>query len=123
VEQEKKIPKCNICGMIYATWEDLARHIWSNKKTHSKSKKFAAKVLASVEKREHSQRLPMSEEIKQTNREVRRELSGEVQEVRTVCPNCKQVSSQKVEVEYLQDRHWRNSNGTPIINCGNCRSK
>jgi hypothetical protein len=117
-----KIPKCNICGTIYPTWEDLARHIWSNKETHGKSKKFAAKVLASVNKREYSQRTPMSAEIKQIAKDTVREISGKTELVRTVCPNCKRVEEQKIEVEYLKDRAWRNSNGTLIVNCQGCRN-
>ena len=65
----------------------------------------------------------MSEETRQILKECVREVSGETKLERTVCPNCRKVSEQRIEVEYLQDRGWRNSNGTLIINCENCKSE
>jgi hypothetical protein len=65
--------------------------------------------------------MPMSEETRKIIKECVREVSGETKLERTVCPNCRKVSEQRIEVEYLQDRGWRNSNGTLIVNCEICR--
>ncbi len=125
-----KIPKCTTCDDVFDTWEDLARHIWSNKKTHGKSLRFAAKVLAGKDDRPDIKRIGKNPDenltafgIEQRANAVR-ELSGESEFVKTICPNCKTLSNQRLEAEYLTDRYaWRNPNGTLVVNCSVCRKE
>ena len=83
---------------------------------------WALKFLSSKDNvKEHKARMPMSDELKQAVKECVREISGRVQEVRTVCPDCHKVSEQKLPIEYIQDNEsWRNSNGTYITMCLKC---
>ena len=127
MEQTKKIPKClnpSCLGLpVFENWEELAHHIVENKKTHPRSSLiFAYHVLSEVDdKKEFKPRSPMSEETRQILKDCVRELSGNMEMARTVCPNCKKVTEQRIEVEYLQDRSWRNSNGTLVVNCLSCK--
>jgi hypothetical protein len=118
-----KMQTCHDCQEEFETWVELAQHIVSQKKTHNrKSRVWALTFLAKKDNvQEHKPRSPMSEETRQIIKECKRELSGKMEMARTVCPNCKQVTEQSLEVEYLQDRSWRNSNGTLIVNCQGCR--
>lgn len=116
------MPKCHTCWQNFEDYKALAVHIMSSG-GKCKGKRFASHVLADVKVREFTKRSPMSDEIKQTAKECVRELSGETKKTRTVCPSCKQVTEQSIEVEYIQDRAWRNSNGSFIINCWSCRKK
>jgi hypothetical protein len=117
---------CHDCQEEFETWVELAQHIVSQKSTHNrKSRVWALTFLAKKDNvQEHKPRSPMSEETRQIIKECVRELSGRMEIARTVCPNCKKVSEQRIEVEYLQDREvWRNSNGTLIVNCQGCRKE
>ena len=116
---------CHDCQEEFETWVELAQHIVSQKSTHNrKSRVWALTFLAKKDNvQEHKPRMPMSDETRQILKECVREVSGETELARTVCPNCRKVSEQRIEVEYLQDRGWRNSNGTLIINCENCKSE
>jgi hypothetical protein len=116
---------CHDCHEEFNTWVELAQHIISQKSTHNrKSRVWALTFLAKKENiQEFKPKMPMSEETRKIIKECVRETSGEMKSVRTVCPNCKKVTEQRIEVEYLQDRGWRNSNGTLIVNCLDCRNK
>ena len=114
---------CHDCQEEFETWVELAQHIISQKKTHQrKSRVWALTFLAKKDNvQEHNPRMPMSDELKQAVKECVREISGRVQEVRTVCPDCHKVSEQKLPIEYIQDNEsWRNSNGTYITMCLKC---
>ena len=65
--------------------------------------------------------MPMSAETRKIIKECVRETSGEMNKVKTVCPNCKKVTEQTIEVEYISENSWHNSNGTLIVNCLDCR--
>jgi hypothetical protein len=114
---------CHDCQEEFETWVELAQHIVSQKTTHTRSSRvWALAFLAKKENvREFKPRSPMSEETRKIIKECKRELSGRMETARTVCPNCKQVTEQKLEVEFIQDRSWRNSNGTLIVNCLSCK--
>jgi ssDNA-binding Zn-finger/Zn-ribbon topoisomerase 1 len=69
--------------------------------------------------------MPMSEETRKIIKECVRETSGEMREIKTVCPECKNsnVHMQMLEVEFINDAEaMRNPNtGTLIVLCKNCR--
>ena len=119
------MPDCNDCHEEFDTWVELAQHIVSQRSSHTRSSVvWALTFLAKKDNvQEHKPRMPMSEETRQILKECVRKTSGEMNKVKTVCPNCKKVTEQKIEVEYLQDRSWRNSNGTLIVNCVGCRKE
>ena len=111
---------CHTCWQSFPDYKALALHIMASG-GKCKGKRFASHVLAGKNnKKEFSPRTPMTEETKQKIKDCVRVLSGESEKVRTVCPHCMQVSEREVEVEYLQDKHWRNSNGTLITFCQRC---
>ena len=114
---------CNGCKEEFDTWVELAQHIVSQRSSHTRSSVvWALTFLAKKDNvREFKPATPLSESTRKILKECKRDLSGETKEVRTVCPNCRKVSEQRIEVEYLQDRGWRNSNGTLIVNCEMCR--
>jgi hypothetical protein len=114
---------CHDCQEEFETWLELAQHIVSQKSTHNrKSRVWALTFLAKKENvQEFKSRTPMSEETRQIIKDCKRELSGRIKLERTVCPNCRKVTEQKIEVEYIQDRSWRNSNGTLVVNCLSCK--
>ena len=114
---------CHDCQEEFETWVELAQHIVSQKSTHNrKSRVWALTFLAKKDNvQEHKPRSPMSEETRQIIKECVRELSGRMEIARTVCPNCKKVSEQRIEVEYISENSWHNSNGTLIVNCLDCR--
>jgi hypothetical protein len=118
--------QCHDCNEEFNTWQELAQHIVSQKKTHQRASRVWALTFLSDKSnvREFKPRNPMSAETRQAIKDCVRELSGESEIVKTLCPSCKQLSSQRIEAEYLTDREgWRNSKGTPIVNCLNCRRK
>jgi len=114
---------CNDCKEEFDTWVELAQHIVSQKTTHNrKSRIWALTFLAKKDNvQEHKPRMPLSEETRKIIKECVRETSGEMREVKTVCPNCKKVTEQTIEVEYISENSWHNSNGVLIINCEICR--
>jgi hypothetical protein len=120
---EKKQPICRECKILFKTWNELAKHIVANQDTHpSKSVMFAYHVLSEVDNvKEFKPRQPMSDELKQAVRECVRELSGETKKGLVKCPQCKQLHSMEVEIEYIQDDNWRDDEGRLIILCGSCR--
>jgi hypothetical protein len=116
---------CHDCQEEFETWAELAQHIVSQKSTHNrKSRVWALTFLAKKENvQEFKSRSPMSEGTRQIIKECVRETSGETKLTKTVCPNCKKVSEQRIEVEYLTQNSWHNSNGTLIVNCDSCKDK
>jgi hypothetical protein len=120
---EKKQPICRECHILFKSWNELAKHIVANQDSHpSKSVVFAYHVLSEVDNvREFKPRMPMSNELRQTIKECVRELSGEMEVVTTICPNCMKLERQSIEVEFIQDRVWRTSNGTLVICCSDCK--
>jgi hypothetical protein len=118
------MPDCNDCHEEFDTWVELAQHIVSQRSSHTRSSVvWALTFLAKKDNvQEHKPRMPMSEETRKIIKECVRETSGEMREVRTVCPDCHKVDTTKLDVEYVQDREaWRNSNGTYIAMCEKCK--
>ena len=119
-----KTPYCERCGILFTSWKEFALHVTTSDKPHKQSTRiFAAHFLADVKNvQEHKPRMPMSEETRKIIKECIRETSGEMRDVRTVCPDCHKVDTMKLDVEYIQDREaWRNSNGTYIAMCEKCK--
>jgi len=115
---------CNDCHEEFESWVELAQHLVSQRKTHKReSVVWALAFLAKKDNiKEFKPRIAISEETRQILKECVRELSGNLQEVRIVCPDCKKVDSLKLPVEYIQDGEaWRNSHGTLIVNCLSCK--
>ena len=116
--------QCHTCWQSFPDYKALALHIMTSK-GKCKGKRFASHVLAGKNnKKEFSPRTPMTEETKQKIKDCVRVLSGESEKVRTVCPNCKKVTEQRLEAEYITSGiAWRNSNGTFIVDCLSCKEK
>lgn len=120
-----KIPICNICHQQFESWQELALHIMQNKKSHRKSMKFAARVLATVNIRETPHRAPVDPDYKSTelgeqNRaNATKELSGKTRRLYTVCPQCKRQSDDDIPVE-VSKNIW-NDNGRVFVLCQSCR--
>jgi hypothetical protein len=114
---------CHDCSEEFETWVELAQHIVSQRSTHIRSSVvWALTFLAKKDNvKEFKPRSPMSEETRQIIKDCKRKLSGRMETARTVCPDYHKVSEQKLEIEYIQDRAWRNSNGTLIVNCLSCK--
>ena len=121
---DKKQPICRECHILFSSWNELAKHIVANQETHpSKSVMFAYHVLSEVDNvQEHKPRLPMSPELRQTVKECVREISGETKKGLVKCPQCNHLHSMAVEIEYVQDRNWRDEDGKLMILCGDCRA-
>jgi hypothetical protein len=119
------MPDCNECHEPFDTWESLALHIMAHK-NHRKGRIWASKVLVQVnDKQDFKPRLPEVEHTaygdEQREKYVR-EISGEMKSGLVKCPACSQMFSAKIEVEYVDNRPWRDDNGKLLIVCGNCRT-
>ena len=115
---------CNDCKEEFESWVELAQHLISQRSSHTRSSVvWALAFLAKKDNvKEFKPRTPISEETRQILKDCVRELSGNMEMARTVCPNCKKVSEQRIEVEYPNDSEaWRNSNGTLVVNCLTCK--
>jgi hypothetical protein len=121
---EKKQPICRECKILFKSWNELAKHIVANQDSHpSKSVMFAYHVLSEVDNvREFKPRMPMSPELKQAVKECVREISGETKKGMAKCPQCSHLHDVVIEVEYLQDRNWRDDEGCLVVMCKDCRS-
>jgi uncharacterized protein YnzC (UPF0291/DUF896 family) len=118
---------CHQCHSDFETYTELAQHIIS-KKNHRKGRKWASSLLLKVnqlnKKKDFENRTPLTEEEKETRREIRQQtqLSGARKMVNTLCPQCKRHSAQSIEVEYANSQQaWRTINGTLRILCMGCR--
>lgn len=116
---------CRACGYDGKDWKDLAHHIQSSKKGHSRGKTWAAKILTNVEflnqKRDMPERTPLTETEKAAKKNSVSEVSGNTRMVMTLCPKCNKVTSQALPVEYVgSPRAWRASNGALMVTCQNC---
>ena len=122
---DKKQPICRECHILFPSWNELAKHIVANQDSHpSKSVVFAYHVLSEVDNvREFKPRMPMSPELKQAVKECVREISGEMKKGLVKCPQCRQLHSKEIEIEYIQDENWRDEDGKLMILCGDCRRK
>jgi uncharacterized protein YbaR (Trm112 family) len=119
-----KKPVCRDCGKSDCKdWKELALHIQTSEEWHSRgSKIWAAECLAGKDNvKEHKPRQPMSDELKKMVKECVRELSGETKKGLVKCPQCKQLHSMEVEIEYIEDDNWRDDEGRLVILCGSCR--
>jgi hypothetical protein len=116
--------QCHDCFEEFEGYPELAQHIVSQRKTHKRKSVIWAEIFLSKRDsvKEFKPRQPMSDGLKEIAKDCVRELSGRVQEVRTVCPDCHAASNRKLEVEFLQDDVWRNSLGSFVVLCENCRS-
>ena len=116
--------QCHDCLEEFNGFPELAKHIISQRKTHNRKSVVWAETFTARRDniQEFKPRMPMSEETKQAIKDCVRELSGESEIIKTLCPSCKQVSTQRIEAEYITDQEaWRNSKGTLIVNCQSCR--
>ena len=118
--------ECHQCGDTFDTYTDLARHITVKK--HRKGRRWAAKLLLQVgrldKKKDFDDRVPLSEEDKESRRELRdaAQVSGEKIITNTKCPKCGNWHSQYIEVEYARsETAWRTEKGTLLILCGGCK--
>ena len=119
-----KIPYCERCDILFPSWKEFALHISTSDKPHKQSTRiFAAHFLADVKNvKEHKPRMPMSDELKKAVKECVREISGETKKGLAKCPQCSHLHDVVIEVEYLQDRNWRDDEGCLVVMCKDCRA-
>jgi hypothetical protein len=116
--------QCRQCGAIFENYGELASHINTTKSHHRdrKAVKWAANFQLKhiLYKPEHKERIPLTEEQKESRRNLMVELSGETQNVIVVCPKCKTRRREAVPVEHTQsERAWRINKELAIF-CQNC---
>lgn len=117
---------CHSCAAIFENYKELAQHIISLKDTnHKKGKRWAHKFLMKQklldQKRDLKPRTPMPESVKSHFDEIKRETSGEMVRVPTVCPNCKSINQALVEKEFVDDGQMWTKDNRVVILCGACR--
>lgn len=122
----KKQAVCRVCNTNFEyDWHALAKHISTSKKGHRAGKKWAAKYLLQVNrlnaKRDLPQRVALTEEQKESRRELKRETSGETESVKTYCPMCKHGGQAILEAEYTQSGIAWKRNDRFVIMCNPCR--
>jgi hypothetical protein len=119
------MPECLSCHQNFKDWAELALHISTSKSNHRKGKKWAAGVLLNVKKlnkkKDAPQRIALTEQEKENKADCKEELSGRESVVVTICPSCKQKSSQSIPTEYVESNTVWKSRGLLVINCFNCR--
>lgn len=97
------MPSCHSCNKSFESYHDLALHISTSKKGHRRGKKWAAKFLLLNGKRDRPTNKGSQGEVSQEARDsTKRELSGETENVLTICPKCKQGHREVLPVEYSQ---------------------
>jgi uncharacterized C2H2 Zn-finger protein len=121
---EPKIPQCFTCHEVFEDFKALALHVFTNKSTHRKSIKWAAKVLTNVErlnqKQDLSGRIPLTEEQHEAKRNCVRELSGEIKTAMCKCPHCQKLFPNKVEIEHYENpTAWRENKHLMML-CSMC---
>jgi uncharacterized C2H2 Zn-finger protein len=120
---------CSSCGVIKEDFKDLAKHVVASRKGHKKSRPWALKFLSKVrildQKRDVNKvRIKLTETEKENKRSSKIQISGVNKEVSIVCPNCGEVFTQEIPVEYVGDVDtWRQKDGSFVINCEGCRRK
>ena len=115
--------QCNTCYEEFPDYQSLALHIMSAKSKHQRGKKWAAKFLSLKSwMKEKPERIGVTAQDRENKENGRRELSGNTQHVKTVCPNCKQSNVQSLPVEYVESRDaWKTQSGVFMVDCINCR--
>ena len=68
------------------------------------------------------ERMGVTAQDKENKENGRRELSGNTQHAKTVCPNCKQSNVQSLPVEHIESVDaWKTPSGAFMVNCQRCR--
>ena len=117
--------KCHACGVDFDDFKSLAQHIISKKDTnHKKGKRWAHRFLMKQkfldQRKDNKPIIPLTEKQIETRQSLTRELSGEVEQVSTLCPQCKRPGSAALPVEYVQGDAWQ-INGKYVLLCNPCR--
>ena len=123
------MPICNACHHSFPDYTELAKHIINARVGHRRGKRWASSVVLQVKRLDRKvtndskpDRIPLTEDLKETKLSLMREVSGEFRQVLCVCPRCKLGHVEAVEVEYIESRDaWRSTSGKPMIICGGCR--
>lgn len=118
--------KCIACGQVFDGFKELAQHIISLKDIrHKKGKRWAHKFLMKQkfldQKRDLKPRTPMPENIKSHLDEIKRETSGEVEMVNTLCPHCKAQGRAYLPLEYAQDLEAWKQDSRYVVMCERCK--
>ncbi len=103
---------CRSCGKVCEDYQELALHISTSKKGHSKGKRWAAAYISRyvINKhiRELNGRTPLSSEDRANKEDARRVLSGEQRVADVICPKCRKPSRVTLETEYVSSpQAWR----------------
>ncbi len=119
------MPACHSCQESFPDFESLAKHISSSKKGHRKGKRWAANYLFKVKQlnsKKEFNHTPESPEDRENKLSCIRELSGETQFVKIICPSCKTFNQANLPVEYIQSKEaWRSKSGILVVNCLDCQ--
>jgi len=120
------MPICKTCGKECSDYEELAQHILSNKKTHKSGRRWAAKYklinsLSAKNRREHRERVPLTEDDKEKKLSAVREVSGIEKGADAYCPSCKRTYRVTVPIEYIESQSaWTTGTGKLLILCQRC---
>ena len=119
--------RCNTCGEPFENYKDLAVHIQTAGKSHRKGKLWAAKFVTNVtyldQKKEHTERLPIDDQVRENREACIRETSGKMVVTQVFCPNCRKNFRLPVEKEHAENPlAWR-TNKILTLNCESCRRK
>jgi predicted HNH restriction endonuclease len=123
VEQTIMTVECHSCHQVFADYGALALHIASSKKGHRKGKRWAAKYLVGNKlrtNRNNHNRTPLTEQDRENKRNTVRELSGEIKNVPTVCPQCHQGQHQRLPIEYVKSNTAWKIRSEFVVICNNC---
>ena len=116
------MPECRYCHQPTKDWHELAVHIIASKKGHRGGKKWAAKYLHRnlLNKRDHPERAPLTDEQREMREDTTRELSGQVEYANTICPKCKRQHREQLPIEFTESpTAWRVKQ-TLVVLCSGC---
>lgn len=119
--------QCLNCHKYFEDYRELALHILSNKKTHRRGLKWAARYMTrqnQLDRKVSLQdrvRTSMDEDDRQNLRDSRRILSGRFKYAKTLCLRCKKIITQQLPVEYTDSPYAWRIQGVLVANCEGCR--
>ena len=119
------MPDCKTCCLPFEDWPKLVDHILDNKSIHPKySVKFALSyklkhaMFEPAKKQEG--RIPLTEQEKENKIDTQRQLSGEMQIVKTLCPSCNAKPYQNLPIEFVQSPYAWRKNELLVTCCNRC---
>lgn len=116
---------CHSCNQSFEDFRELALHISSSKKGHRKGKRWAAKYIIgnrlNGKRTFDNGRVPLTNEQRINKEDTRRELSGELEVVNTICLLGKHPVRQSLPIEYSKSPDAWRIKGHLVVMCNNCK--